>query len=107
MPKNYLNILGIRKRKKNFVIFILIIFYEKAGILTYASGENTETSIRQQNDLAPVFSSNVEKYRNYTSPGLGLIRVHYGQADDPKTYEKLTHGIKSANNSLVSNLILL
>lgn len=79
-----------------------IISYQKAGILTYSSGDNVETSI-QQNDSENM-PTNVQKFRNYTSPGLGLIRVHYGHADDSKAYEKMAHGVKSAQNSIVIRL---
>lgn len=78
-------------------IFFVVI--NKAGILTYAPGDNVDVSIRQQTFSAP--SSTVEKFRNYTSPGLGAIKLHYGRAQDPKSYEYMIHGVKSDDKSFV------
>lgn len=75
--------------------------------MTYSPGDNVDVSIRQQLNSAPVqTASTIEKFRNYTSPGLGAIKLHYGHADDPKTYESMTHGMQSDKKSFVSQVVV-
>ena len=74
---------------------------KKAGILTYAPGENVREYIKHQPKSAPA-KPEVEKFYDYKSPKLGEIRVHYGRANDPKAYLNMTHGLHSDEKSFVN-----
>ncbi len=41
------------------------------------------------------------KFHHYAIPDMGEIRHHYGRANDPKTYEYVTHGLKSGDKPFV------
>lgn len=68
--------------------------------MTYAPGENVEYALRHTINSAP--SKTIEKFRHYTAPDVGEIRLHYGHANDPKTYEKMSHGLRSDDKSFVN-----
>ena len=68
--------------------------------MTYAAGESVEKALRHSapSKLSPV----VEKYRSYFSPNNGETRFHYGHYNDPRDYEKLSHGIRTDDRSYVN-----
>lgn len=69
--------------------------------MTYAPGENVKQSLRYVVSSVDVLP-NVDKFHHYATPDMGEIRIHYGRANDPKTYEKITHGMKSGDKQIVS-----
>jgi hypothetical protein len=75
--------------------------------LTYEGRENVAEALTQQINLIPDdILPTIQKFRNYTSPTLGEIRVHYGFATDPK-HEYMTHGVGSNKKSHVNKTIYL
>lgn len=71
--------------------------------MTYAPGENVDMALRQNSNSAPTSNilSSINKFRNFNYPDVGQIRFHYGHANDPKNFEKMTHGIHTLNNYVI------
>ena len=70
--------------------------------MTYAPGENVGMVLRHNLNSAPSNSSpNINRFRQYNYPNVGDIRFHYGHANDPKNFEKMTHGIINEKNYVI------
>lgn len=72
-----------------------------AGILTYAPGENVREYLKYQPFSAPAQTKDAsERFYNYNvHPLLGETRLHYGRANDSKSYLDMTHGLHSDEKS--------
>lgn len=71
--------------------------------MTYAPGENVDMVLRQHLNSAQNsnISTSINKFRDFNYPDVGQIRFHYGHANDPKHFEKMTHGIHTEKNYVI------
>jgi len=85
---------------------LTLFYYLKAGILTYAPGENVREYLKYQPFSAPAQTkATCDRFYHYNQhPKLGETRVHYGKANDPHEFLDMTHGVRSDEKSYVSFL---
>ena len=84
-------------------------FIPGAGVPTEAAkdGVSADLSIRQDLYFKPdtVTPDNIKKYRDSTRQRVGVKQLHPGIFNDPKDYEELVHGIKTAGSDHVPDCI--
>lgn len=82
-------------------------FMRPAGITCSIEGVTADNSIRQDLYYKPstVTPEEILKYRNSTRERVGVKQLHPGIFNDPKDYELLVHGLKTAASDHVPDCI--